>query len=460
VRQLLSTPRGIALALAVLVLVGGALRADRAANPTTAYQSADERSYGYLALQIADHGTYGDKSDALRKPLHWPPGAPFMFAVAHKIDPGATDKKAYDIPAAYWAQAIVGTALIAVVFGIGLLLAGPLAGLLAAAAVAVYPPLIMATGEQLSEPLGALALALAFLALAWGFRKPSWSRFFVSGLLFGATALVRADLLLAGGIAALAVLIALWRDTGWRHATAASATVLVGTVVAVTPWVVHASSNAHHFVPVTEGSASALFVGTYLPGNGTTVGMKRDLGDATRKRYRTLHAVPDLQLPAKEVLDLVAARHRDISRDSALRKETKHNLRHYALGQPVDFARMMGDKVARMWGRYARGGAAHTSTWIRGWHIALVGVAFAGLLAGLWRRRDPVLAAILAVLLYSTLLHTLVVSQARYNLPLVPVLVAGGISGLVIALRGRRSEASLFAARQDVVPVGVDRVLT
>jgi hypothetical protein len=285
-------------------------------------------------------------------------------------------------------------------------------------------------------------------------------RFGVSGLLFGATALVRADLLLAGGIVALAVLIALWRETGWRFAVAASATVLVGTVVAIAPWVIHASRGAHHFVPVTEGSASALFVGTYLPGNGTTVGLKRDLGDATRRRVPSLHAVPDLQLPAKEVLDVVAARHSDISRDSALRKETKHNLRHYALGRPVDFAGMMGDKVGRMWGRYARGGSVHTSSWIRGWHIALVLATFAGLLAGLWRRRDPVLAAILGVVLYSTALHTLVVSQARYNLPLMPVLVAGGIAGLVLALRGRRSEVPLFAARQDVVPVRVDRVLT
>ena len=63
-RQLLSSKRGVALALAVLLVIGGALRADRAAHPTTAYQSADERSYGYLALQIAEHGTYGDRSDA------------------------------------------------------------------------------------------------------------------------------------------------------------------------------------------------------------------------------------------------------------------------------------------------------------------------------------------------------------------------------------------------------------
>jgi hypothetical protein len=243
------------------------------------------------------------------------------------------------------------------------------------------------------------------------------------------------------------------------RALGSSAAVLAGTLVVLAPWVIHASHRAGNFVPVTEGSAAALYVGTYLPGNGTTVGLKRDLGDATRRRSPRLHAVPDLQLPAKSVLDLVSARHPELSRDAALRRATRVNINDYALGQPFSFASMMVDKVGRMWSRYARGGAAHTSAWIRSWHIALVALTFAGLLAGAWRRRDPVLAAVLAILAYSTALHTLVVSQARYNLPLMPVLVAGGVAGLVLALRGRRSEVPMLAARKDVVPVRVDGVV-
>jgi len=55
--------------------------------------------------------------------------------------------------------------------------------------------------------------------------------------------------------------------------------------------------------------------------------------------------------------------------------------------------------------------------------------------------RSPVLAAILLVVLYSTALHTLVVSQARYNLPLMPALLAGGVAGWFLFARGRRRQA-------------------
>jgi hypothetical protein len=99
---------------------------------------------------------------------------------------------------------------------------------------------------------------------------------------------------------------------------------------------------------------------------------------------------------------------------------------------------MMLNKVQRMWSRYARGGARHTSPIIRGWHILLVLLATAGLAAGIARGRSLLLACILAAALTSTAIHMLVVSQARYNLPLMPALLAGGVAGWVMFLRRQR----------------------
>jgi hypothetical protein len=107
---------------------------------------------------------------------------------------------------------------------------------------------------------------------------------------------------------------------------------------------------------------------------------------------------------------------------------------------------MMLNKVQRMWSRYARGGARHTSPVIRGWHILLVLLATAGLVAGIARGRSLLLACILAAALTSTAVHMLVVSQARYNLPLMPALLAGGVAGWVLFLRGQRRRRKLAPA--------------
>src|SRR3954465_12530528 len=96
-----------------------------AANPRSDYQSADERSYGKLAVDIADNQHYGGSSP---EPLHWPPGAPALFAVAHKLFPSASDTKSYDIRAAYWEQALLTTGTTALAALLAWLLAGPGAG--------------------------------------------------------------------------------------------------------------------------------------------------------------------------------------------------------------------------------------------------------------------------------------------------------------------------------------------
>jgi 4-amino-4-deoxy-L-arabinose transferase-like glycosyltransferase len=430
--------------LALIVVVSFGFHAYRAAHPTTSYQSADERAYGRLALNLAERQRYGAPTASVANTLHWPPGAPFLFGAAHEIAPSAGSDRTNDIPAAYWAQALVSTGTTAAAFLLALLLAGPWAGVVAAALVGFYPPLILATGEQLSEPLGAFFLTCAFLALAWATAKGRWWTYALAGALFGLTALTRADLVLAGFLVAALVGAWAWRQRTFRRGLAIAALIAGGVAVTVAPWVAYASARAGHFVPITQGSASALFVGTYLPGNGTTVGMKRALAAEVKKRKPALAGRGAMDIDATEYLALIAARHPGMARDDAVSREARHNIAHYVKTDPIGFAGMMANKVQRMWTRYARGGARHTSWEIRTWHILLVLGGLAGLILGLWRTRSAVLAAILLVVLYSTALHTLVVSQARYNLPLMPALIAGGVAGwfCFVRLRAPRAEPS------------------
>ena len=428
------------LVLAFVALSFG-LNARMAANPRSDYQSADERSYGKLAIDIADNQHYGGSS---AEPLHWPPGAPVLFAAGHKLFPSASDTKSYDIRAAYWEQALLTTGTTALAALLAWLLAGPWAGVAASAIVGTYPPLIGATGDQLSEPLGAFLLIAAFTALAWAItrcRAPGaglgpW-RWAASGALFGLAILTRTDLLpLPFLLAGLAALIVLWRARAWRRALTTWGVLAGACALVLAPWTIYASSQEGQFVPVTKGSASALFVGTYLPGGGTTVGMKFALEKQLRAKHPELAGTKTYKIPAKYALDLFIAKHPGLTRDEALQREARHNLIHYSTTQPVSFAKMAFNKAKRMWFFYYRGGGVHyISTVTRVWQIFLVVACTLGLIAGIWRRRDPVLMAVLLAVALSTAVHAIVVSQARYNLPLMPSLIAAGVAGWFLAVR-------------------------
>jgi 4-amino-4-deoxy-L-arabinose transferase-like glycosyltransferase len=421
--------------IAAFVALSFGLNARMAANPRSDYQSADERSYGKLAVDIADNQHYGGSS---AEPLHWPPGAPILFAAGHKLFPSASDTKSYDIRAAYWEQALLTTGTTALAALLAWLLAGPWAGVVASAIVATYPPLIGATGDQLSEPLGAFLLLGAFVLLAYAIKRRAgpwgWA---AAGAAFALAILTRTDLLpLPFLLAGLGGVIVLWRARKWRPALATWGALAAACALVLTPWTIYASAQEGQFVPVTKGSASALFVGTYLPGGGTTVGMKFALEPQLRKKHPELDGTKTYKIPAKYALDLFIAKHPGMTRDEALQREARHNLIHYSTTQPVAFAKMAFNKAKRMWFFYYRGGGVHyISTVTRAWQIFLVVAGTLGLIAGIWRRRDPVLMAVLLAVALSTAIHAIVVSQARYNLPLMPSLIAAGVAGWFLAVR-------------------------
>src|SRR4051812_10299601 len=218
-----------------------------AANPRSAYQSADERSYGKLAVDLADNHRYGGASTNMREPLHWPPGAPVLFAVGYKLFGSAHDKATYDIRSVYWEQALITTGTTALAAALAWILVGPWAGLLAGLIVGTYPPLIGATGDQLSEPLGAFLLIAAFVALARALQNDRKPLFAAAGALFGLAILTRTDLLpvpflLAGAGLVLPLFKRSRPAPKWLLLAGAAALV-------VAPWTIYASREEGRFIP-------------------------------------------------------------------------------------------------------------------------------------------------------------------------------------------------------------------
>jgi 4-amino-4-deoxy-L-arabinose transferase-like glycosyltransferase len=427
--------RGLAL-LAAITVVGGALRAEPASNPKTR-QSVDERAYARLARTLARHGEYGARE--MRDPLRWAPGAPVAFAVAHEIRPRGTGER-WDVPSAYAMQWAFATALVPAVFVLAALLAGVPAGLLAAAAIAVYPPLINATGDLLTEPLGALMLALALIATVLALRRPTVGRTAGAGALLGLTVLVRADLLPVPFLLVALTAGVAWQAHGRRRGLMAAGAMAAGVLAMIGPWSAYASHREGRFVPVSTGGASNLYVGTYVPGGGTMFGLKREWGDRVREHFPHLRGEPDWALPQLRVMDTVAATHpEEPDREAALRAAVRDNLRDHVLGDPLGYAAMSGRKVTRLWLSYTVGTDGVQNAAVRTVHVLLVLLGFAGLAAGLiaTRGRAHGLWAVVVVVGWVTVVNVVLVSEARHNLPVMPVLVAGGAAGAALAVRQR-----------------------
>ena len=406
--------RPVLVVLAVLVLLGGGLRAAKAASPDLGNPSTDEIAYADIARSLA-HGQY-------HASLHWPPGAPAMFAVGQKLFPSK------DLRAAYWLQALVGTLLIGAVFVLGLLAAGPAVGLGAAGLTAIYPPYLTLAGQLLSEPLGMLLLVAGVAALLAGWRLQRRWPFVLAGVLLGGTLLTRTDLLLVPGILAVATVLVLRRE-GRRPALTAAGLLLAATFVTVLPWVIFASSRANHFVPITEGSGSALFVGTYLPGEGTTTGMKRELGPEVQRSSRKYRHTEPTLIPAVVVLDHVARRRPKLDRDAALNAEGRRQPPAVRVGGPAvvrrDDVRQGVADVARVEPRGRRDQVErHPHDPLHRRPRARACCSSPPACCG----APPSCSRCCRCSPYGTLLHAVFVSKPRYALPLLPLLAVGGLA--------------------------------
>jgi Dolichyl-phosphate-mannose-protein mannosyltransferase len=438
-------PSGLAVAavLVAVIVPAAALRLE-AAGDRPGHASADERAYVQLASDLRASGNYGNPTMA--HPLHWAPGAPALFALADAVDGHATSG-GLDRRAARRAQAIVGALTVAAAFGLAALIANAWAGIAAAIAVAFYPPMIAATSHLTSELLGALAVTAALVAVVWAWGCRSAPAFATSGAAVGLACLVRADVLLAALALGPAVGALHARRAGWREGILAGALTLAGVLVIVGPWSAWASRREHVFVPITDGAATTLFVGTYLPGHGTIFGLKHSLAQEVARVHPSIQHEPLFRVSEKVFLDAVAARHPHMSRNAAIAAEARHNLRVYLLGHPIAFGRMVAGKVWRMWGFPFRGSFGRKDAATLWLHRALLVLALIGVLAGLALRRSAPIGLVLVVLGITAVVDVAFVAEARHAFRLLPALVGAGAAGWALVTPALWSRVRARSAR-------------
>lgn len=411
--------------LAVSIVVALALGAG--VEDKTTRLSGDERSYFRVSEHIYEQGAYGGGG----KPLRWPPAAPAIFALSYSINGSA------DSDAASSAQSLIRILVVLAVYLLAWQISKSiLVSFLASLLAATYVPLMRASTQLISEPLGALMLALAVAALAYALNRKNPWLFALGGLLSGLTVLTRADYLLFPLFILVLSLILLKPTVGTSRALANCGAYLAACIAVLLPWSIAAAPlEDKGIVPVTSGGGAALFIGTLLEGNGTRFGAKRALNEEVVRLYPRYRGVPPTWIPSTPVINAAAKRHPSLDKDKALLRESRISLVNGLTRHPLAYSRMLAAKIPRLWGQPFRGSQFSKSTLIRIQHLLLLflGIAGTALLALRSKTRDSGLL-IATVILYATLSHLLTVAIPRYNMPVMPLLAAPAAVAVVAAI--------------------------
>jgi 4-amino-4-deoxy-L-arabinose transferase-like glycosyltransferase len=427
------------IALAAILVLGFGLRTYRVAEPLPV-PGDDAHAYYALAKSLYTEGSFGGPN--FEDPSDWSPGAPLIYAASFYATAGAREGTARII------ELLLGLATIVVVYMLGRRISCRPAGLLAAFAVAVYPPFIHSVGALYSEPPAMLTLPAAVLAFLWASDGPSRARWLVPGLLFGLTALIRPEYLLVGIAFAALALIRIWHARGWRPGLVGTALFVAALLLPIIPWAVRNQVVLDRTVPISTGGGKALYVGTFLPADGEYQRVKAILAERYLHHEYDPHSQALEEVDPKPLFDRVAARYPDLPRDSALGKIGKQNFSHYFGEDPIEYVAMTARKVWRMWS--AGIGEAMESGAGRVVQVLIVVLALAGLGVLAWRRWWWEMVAMATPLALVTAVGAISLAAPRRNevlMTLVFPLAAAALSRGTAALLsgGRWSSKQAFS---------------
>jgi 4-amino-4-deoxy-L-arabinose transferase-like glycosyltransferase len=397
-------------ALVAILLLGLGLRVGEAWDGRAPVYDAS--AYAAIAANLDRGNGFTVGAAATQPSSNYSPGLPLLTAGIYKLSGGVHERLARLV------LALVGTLSILFAYLIGRRLSGPGAGLIAAAAVAIYPALLEYQGMLMSEPLAATLLSGSVLAMFWAADRDGRARWLAPGVLLGATAMVRPEYL---GVAVLLglVVLARGRKRDWRRSLAQAAILLAGVVIVVAPWTIRNAVALDRAVPISTGSGQVLFAGTYLPSGGNP----ERVGEEVVARHPEIFAPADAhRLRLEQILAVLAAhRYPELESDKALSKMGKEQLWDDVSEEPLETIGTVAAKVGRIWSHGPRA-VMREPLW-EALHWALLVLGMLGLAVLAQRRRWEALV-IGAVFLAITAISAVLVASPRRVLVMLPLLAA------------------------------------
>jgi 4-amino-4-deoxy-L-arabinose transferase-like glycosyltransferase len=427
-------------ALVAILLLGLGLRLDYAwEGRAPVYDAA---AYAAIAANL-DRGHGFTVGKAATQPSdNYSPGLPLLAAAVYKVSGGVHERLARLI------LAMIGALSVLFAYLIGRRLSGPAAGLIGAAAIAIYPALLEYQGMLMSEPLAAALLSGSVLAMLWaGDRTASssalrWSGswpWLVPGLLLGATAMVRPEYLAVTALLAL-VVCARRAQADWRRSLAQAAILAAGVALVIAPWTIRNAEALGRFVPISTGGGQVLFAGTYLPSDGNP----ERVGAEVVARHPGIFSPADARrLRLEQILATLAAhRYPDVESDKALSRMGRDQFWDDISEEPLEYAGFVAAKIGHIWSHGPRA-VMREPLW-EALHWALIALGLFGL-AVLARRRRWEALVLTTIFLSITAISALLVASPRRVLVMLPLVASlagvGAVAGWVW-LRSRLSPHS------------------
>jgi 4-amino-4-deoxy-L-arabinose transferase-like glycosyltransferase len=397
------------VAFGAICVVALAIRVFAAFEVNSIVPQSDAADYDRHALSLSGGDGYpqtlevvgGHGPTAFRAPLY-----PFALAAVYLVV-DTSDESARWL-AGRLEQAVIGTAVVALIGLIALQLWGRRPALIAGAIAAVYPPLIVAGTSLLTEPLFT-ALLLGGVAALLRYRSSGqqvgW--LVAAGACAGLASLTRGNGIAIVLIFALGAWVA--RPRWSRHALIGPAVLVVCSVIVVLPWTVRNAIEMDAFVPVTDQT------GVAIGGQYNDVAKANDwswVGPWDVPAFASIYA--DRSRDEVDISRELTSKGIDYVRDhpGAVPSAAFHNvMRLFSLKDPVAFERTSASFVGEPKGLAQ---AAVYGFWLVG------ALAIVGAFSPLARRLPGFIWAIVPLLVISIVF---VAGSSRYRAPLEPVFI-------------------------------------